>query len=87
MQRFQSAYPLLEIPEVQKYLHHVLSSVQGMGDLQDLYRRRLVSCFSRGVELSSHDSFFSLHLTSFSLGLDHVRDMCLIIFFLSTLGP
>jgi len=42
MQRFQSPYPLLEIPEVQKYLHHVFAGANGTGDLQDLYRRSLL---------------------------------------------
>ena len=44
MQRFQVAYNLKEIPEVREYLDNALEQSKQGGDLQDLYRRRLVIC-------------------------------------------
>lgn len=40
MQRFQVAYHLKAIPEVQEYLNVAFENSKHHGDLQDLYRRR-----------------------------------------------
>ena len=42
MQRFQVAYHLKAIPEVQEYLNVAFDNSKHHGDLQDLYRRRYV---------------------------------------------
>ncbi|TFK74817.1 hypothetical protein BDN72DRAFT_832927 [Pluteus cervinus] len=42
MQRFQVAYNLKAIPEVQEYLNVAFENAKHHGDLQDLYRRRCV---------------------------------------------
>ena len=42
MQRFQVAYHLKAIPEVQEYLNFAFDNSKHHGDLQDLYRRRYV---------------------------------------------
>lgn len=45
MQRFQVAYNLKDVAEAQQYLHFCLEKAKDHGDLDDLYRRRLVSKF------------------------------------------
>ena len=42
MQRFQVPYNLKAISEVQEYLSGAFENAKHHGDLQDLYRRRLV---------------------------------------------
>jgi hypothetical protein len=45
MQRFQVAYHLKAIPEVQEYLNVAFDNSKHHGDLQDLYRRRYVHLY------------------------------------------
>jgi len=54
MQRFQVSYNLKEIPEVQAFLNDAFEKSKHHGDLQDLYRRRLVylPIFLRITELT-----------------------------------
>lgn len=56
MQRFQTPYNLKEIPEVQEYLNAAFDKCKHHGDLQDLYRRRLVLMVFRGVVLICYAS-------------------------------
>lgn len=45
MQRFQNKYNLKQIDEIQMYLGYCVDKVKDHGDLEDLYRRRLVTRF------------------------------------------
>jgi len=43
VQRFQSVpYNLHPVPEIQKYLTHVIENAKSTSDLHDLYRRSLI---------------------------------------------
>ena len=61
MQRFQVAYHLKAIPEVQEYLNIALENSKHHGDLQDLYRRRY-------VHLHFHKHYSLIHYCRKSLG-------------------
>lgn len=60
MQRFQVPYTLKEIPEVQEYLKDSFEQSKNRTDLQDLYRRRYVSCLIDHSIIQMLTTFFSL---------------------------